>query len=72
MRFDPIPVESSNIEHIGYDEDASVMRIWFQRNAIYDYIGVAREDFETLLSAESVGKAFHSIIKPKYKFQKVS
>jgi len=66
MQFDMIPVESSNIDYLGYDENVNVMRIWFKGNRIYDYPNVAKEDFEILLSAESVGKAFHATIKPRY------
>ena len=58
-------VESSAISHIDYQDE--VLTIVFRdSNLIYDYRGVPRETYQTLIESESLGKAFNKIIKPRY------
>ena len=60
------PVESSNIERIGYHRKQQILRIIFQGNRAYDYPMVTERDFDDLMAAESKGRFLNSRIKPMY------
>ena len=64
-----LPVNSSNIEAIGYDETTLTLRVWF-KNGAYDYENVPPAEFENLKLAKSPGSIFASNIKGKYTFKK--
>jgi hypothetical protein len=71
------PVQSSNISAIGYDPVTKVMRVTFQGSgafavgSTYEYTSVAPQLAAEVLFAESVGKAFNSIIKPHFTGRKI-
>ena len=56
-------VKSSTIESIGYDGDTKTLRIKFKSGATYDYADVPYETHADLMSAPSIGKHFHSMIR---------
>lgn len=60
------PVESSNLERVGYDRKTSTLRIVFHGNRTYDYPMVPEREFQKLLEAESLGRFFNTRIKPMY------
>lgn len=72
-----IPVNSSNIESIGFEEDlntsppAGTLRIWFKSGGAYDYDKVEVREFEALQNAKSIDSYFASNIKGKYAYKKV-
>lgn len=51
------PVKSSNIAAIGHEGDE--LRVEFKNGNTYRFPEVSREEFDALVSAESVGKAFN-------------
>ena len=57
------PVVSSNIAGIGYDKEKSRLCIQFQSGKCYEYAGVPSETFVDLITAESTGKSFNTLIK---------
>jgi hypothetical protein len=62
------PVDSSNLEAVGYDEEESLLYVAFapKRNTsrtLYRYFNVDSSVFSGLLSAESKGKYFHQNIR---------
>jgi hypothetical protein len=57
------PVESSNIEALGYYDGASVMTVKFKNGSIYDYAKVPPEVYKSILEAESVGSTFNKTVK---------
>jgi hypothetical protein len=66
-------VESSNIESLAHDANAMYVR--FKGGAIYQYENVSRETYESVRDADSVGGAFHKLIKSNaaaYPFKKLS
>jgi hypothetical protein len=65
------PVESSNIQAIGYDPLTATLRVTFNNGTSYDYFGVAVEEHIDLMDAESKGKYLNACIKPNRKFAKV-
>jgi len=63
--------ESSNIESASYL--GNTLTVSFKSGGIYAYFDVPSGVVEEWLRAESVGKAFHSLIKKgSFSFQKIS
>jgi hypothetical protein len=56
-------VESSNILALGYEQSTSTMVAEFKGGSIYLYDGVPLKTFAAVLSAESVGGEFNTLIK---------
>ncbi len=70
--MDRIPVASSNILSIGYDEANKVLEVEFAGGAIYQYHNVPSDSYQKLISAPSTGKYFMEIIKNQYTYTNVS
>lgn len=60
------PVESSNIEGIGYDNKNKHLWVAFKGNKVYRYDLVSRKTFEELMNDESKGRYLNSHIKGQY------
>lgn len=58
-----IPVQSSNIDAVDYDPTCSKLTVRFKNSGVYIYDKVSQEEFEGLISAESVGKYLNKVIK---------
>ena len=68
-----ISVESSNLSAVGYDPDTQELQVQFKNGGIYSYEGVPHQTHADLVSAESIGSAFHKLIKSgPYPFKKVN
>jgi hypothetical protein len=63
------PVQSSNIASVGHEGDT--LEIEFRNGGVFRYPGVVEEVFKGMLAAPSIGKHFHSHIRPKFKGVKV-
>lgn len=61
-------VDSSNIEAIGYDNDAQELHVRFLSGTTYIYHGVPSEVYENLMSAPSKGSFLNREIKRVYEF----
>ncbi len=65
-------VSSSMVDEIGYDEKEEILEVSFVKGGTYQYYGVSKQTFESILSAKSHGKAIHEEILGKdYRFSKV-
>ena len=58
-----IPVSSSNVQKIGYDEANQVLYVRFNNNTLYSYQGVPIAVFYGLRNAPSVGSYLDANIK---------
>lgn len=67
-----VPVNSSNIDSIGYDEDKMVLEIAFKGGGIYRYYNVPEIVHIGLMEAPSHGKYFHSEIKGEYTYERIN
>lgn len=65
-----IPVSSSNLNRISYDESTHILTIVFNNGGMYSYHGVSVNIFNGLLNSVSKGRYFHSYIEGKYPYQK--
>lgn len=60
------PVDSTNIESIGYDENVGTLTILFKSGYMYEYYDVPQYVFDELYHAESKGKYAHAHIYKEY------
>ena len=58
-----IPVQSSNLKSVGYDEKRSTLEVEFLDKSIYRYSRVPKYRHEELLNAKSKGRYFSRYIR---------
>ncbi len=66
-----IPVRSSNIRSIGYDEASGTLEVEFHNGSIYQYYEVPEIVYRNLMHASSKGSYLHRHIRGRYPFQRV-
>ena len=66
-----IPVESSDIVSIGYDEKSQLLEIEFSGGRIYQYHDVEPNVHKHFMQADSYGQYFNSFINNRYKYGRV-
>ncbi len=66
-----IPVSSSNIESIGYDEQNQQVYVRFLNGSLYAYKGVPIYEFENLRDAPSLGSYLHRNYKNVYPYERI-
>lgn len=66
-----IPVNSSNIESIGYDEKNEQVYVRFLNGSLYVYKGVPLHEFENLREAPSLGSYLHRNYKNVYPYERI-
>ena len=64
-------VNSRNLKSLAYDRESSTAQAEFLNGIVYQYSGVPKSTFDSVLKSESVGSAFHNQIKAKFVGQKV-
>lgn len=65
-----IYVDSSNVEAIGYDDNAQELHVLFLSGGYYVYHDVPREVFDGFIYAPSKGSFLNREIKGIYQFTK--
>ena len=63
-------VKSSTIDSLYYSSTTDELMVTFKNGTNYTYWDVTLEDYLTMITSESIGKALNQIIKPKYKYAK--
>jgi len=71
MNVQLIPVDSSNLEKVGYDPEAKKLIAGFKGGTLYEYSGVPLTVYGRLLAAESHGKFLNSEVKGVFDYQKI-
>jgi hypothetical protein len=62
-----LPVESSSLASVGYDEDSQILAVEFAKtHDVYHYTDVPPEIHEQLVAAESVGRFFMTEVRPNF------
>lgn len=56
-------VESTNLKSLGYHESIGVV-VEFLNGGVYAYPTATLEDLHTVRQADSIGSAFHKVLKP--------
>ena len=67
-----IPVESTALSAVGYDQARELLRVEFCRRAIYHYFGVPAALHQGLLGASSKGSYFNRAIRGRFPFCVIS
>jgi hypothetical protein len=67
-----IPVQSSTIHSIAYEQENSVLKIRFKSGGEYEYENVSHEKYQNMISSPSIGTFFHKDIKPHHKHTAIS
>jgi hypothetical protein len=62
---------SSNIAQISWESKREQLIVLFHNGSQYLYDGVPKKLAEEVATAESVGKAFNQLIKPRYEGVKI-
>lgn len=66
-----IPVASSNVESVGYDEDSGTLEVEFKNGTLYQYFDVPQGTFNGLVNSDSVGGYLAENIKGVYRYSRV-
>ena len=64
-----IPVDSSNLESVGYEN--GILYITFHHGGTYCYYDVPEYVYRELMSADSHGKYFHAYIRNVYRYSRL-
>jgi hypothetical protein len=68
-----VPIRSTALTSVGYDDKAYVLEVEFAHGGVYRYLGVPRDVYDGLLSAESRGAYFDEHVKkPGFAFERVT
>ena len=66
-----VPVSSSNIAAVGYDEEQQRLIVMFKGGGRYAYDGVEPEVYKSFLGAGSKGRFLDQNIKGSYPFSRI-
>jgi hypothetical protein len=69
--MDRVPVSSSNIATVGYEESTATLEIEFHSGGVYQYYNVPENVHLELITASSVGGYFARNIKNVYAWAKL-
>lgn len=66
-----LPVESSDIVSVGYDQTSRVLEVEFRGSRVYQYLEVTPDIYENFMKAQSYGVFFYGSINGRYRYRKV-
>ena len=66
-----IPVNSSQISYIGFDDENNKLYVTFNNNKTYEYLDVPYSVWKELKSSDSIGSYFTKNIKTKYQYKEI-
>lgn len=62
--------KSSTIESVGYEPATKLLKVKFKSGGTYHFEGVSADHHSKMITAESVGRYFHTHIKGSFKTTK--
>lgn len=65
------PVNSSNLQSVGYDPSSGTLEIEFKNGSIYQYPGVPASIYQGLMAAPSHGTYFARYIRDQYAYTRI-
>lgn len=69
--MDMRPVESSNVESVGYNPETETLHVRYKNGSLYEYAGVPQDTHEELMAAESVGQHLAQNVKGKFEHTQI-
>lgn len=64
-------VESSQISHIGFDDENNKLYVTFNNNKTYEYSDVPYSVWKEFKTSTSIGSYFSKNIKNKYQYKEI-
>jgi hypothetical protein len=64
-------VQSEMLDLVGYDARAQTLEVVFNSGDHYRYFEVPRDEYEGLMTAESIGQYMHNHIIGHYDYERV-
>lgn len=71
-RIPMLPVSSSNLASVGYDDEKRILSVEFQNGGIFHYAGISADLALDLVNAESIGRFYHQHIRGKFEGAKMT
>ncbi|RHR25117.1 KTSC domain-containing protein [Clostridium sp. AF19-22AC] len=68
---DMVPVSSSNVDSVGYNDEQQILYVRFLNGSLYIYKGVSMYEYDGLLNAPSVGSYLHRNIRNAYPYERI-
>lgn len=68
---DMVPVSSSNVDSVGYNDEQQILYVRFLNGSLYIYKGVSTYEYDGLLNAPSVGSYLHRNIRNAYPYERI-
>ena len=65
------PVQSEMLKLVGYDDRLRILEVVFNTGDQYQYKEVPADEFEGLMSAESIGQYMHKHIIGHYDYDRI-
>jgi hypothetical protein len=70
--MDRVPVVSSSVASVGYEEATSTLEVEFTNSSIYHYFDVPSRHFDALAGgAVSVGQYLNVEVKPHFRYERL-
>lgn len=66
-----VPVRSSHLVSVGYDEEEGVLEVEFRNGWVYQYAGVPFEVYDELLFAVSPGEYLQKSVIPRFSWERI-
>lgn len=66
-----IPVSSSNVAEVGYDDATSTLEIEFNGGSVYQYFDVPQSVYDSLIAADSPDRFVHQQIRGVYRYMRM-
>jgi len=66
-----LPVDSSAVRSVGYDQKSLILEIEYTNGSIYDYYDVPPEIYQEFCEADSMGAFVNFRIKPNFQYREV-
>lgn len=69
MLIEMIPIVSTHLTEVGYDEVSETLRVKFYNGTLYEYHNVPKSIFTSLMDAASPGRFFHRFVRGHYDYR---
>jgi hypothetical protein len=66
--MDSVPVQSTTLKAVAYDDCHNLLELQFQDGAVYHYFGVPAQTHQQLLDADSKGGYFNREIRGRFQY----
>lgn len=66
-----IPVVSSNLRSIGFEDASQTLEVEFNSGCLYQYFDVPRSVADGLMRATSKGTYLHLFVRSRFRYQRV-